>query len=295
MNATLRSFVEEQRAELLPELQFYMQELNIPERLKEAMEYSLMAAGKRLRPIFLLSVIDALGKNYKLGYPAACALEMVHTYSLIHDDLPSMDNDDYRRGRKTNHKVFGDAMAILAGDALLTHAFYILAHPQNTYSALTQVQMIRELSLASGAQGMVAGQVADLLGEEQQLSYSELQFIHEHKTADLLICSVRMGCIAAQSNAGQLQHLTEYARHIGMAFQIQDDILDEIGDEHKLGKPVGSDRTNGKTTYVSILGLEGAKRELDDHVMLAKKSLQLAQVQQGKLLELADYMVSRDM
>jgi geranylgeranyl diphosphate synthase type II len=291
----LPDFMEKQQKKVQEKLLHYIRKIDGPPQLIEAMEYSLMAGGKRIRPAFLIATIDALGGDGEQGLDAACALEMIHTYSLIHDDLPAMDNDDYRRGKLTNHKVFGEAMAILAGDALLTHAFYILADAnKDNLSANVQLEMVKELALLAGAKGMVGGQAADLLGEEKPLELEELYYIHQHKTADLLICSVRLGCYIAEATERQLADLSLYAKHVGIAFQIQDDILDEIGDESKLGKKVGSDRENDKTTFVSLLGLEGAKKELHQHLFLAHQALQAANVKQDLLLELTEFIVQRE-
>lgn len=295
MTERLSQFLQEQKKRVEAELLHYMQQTDAPPSLVEAMSYSLMAGGKRIRPAFLFAVIDALGGDQEVGLPAACALEMIHTYSLIHDDLPAMDNDDYRRGKLTNHKVFGEAMAILSGDALLTYAFYVLANQNHpSLSAETKLKMIADLALYAGAGGMVGGQVADIEGDRRQLNLQELEFIHQHKTADLLICSVRLGCYAAGASEQQLEHLSRYAKHIGHAFQIQDDILDVIGDPTKLGKAVGSDQDNQKTTYVSLLGLEEAKQELYRHKELAKEALLHSDVEQGLLLELADFIITRE-
>lgn len=295
MTMTLTNFMKKQQERIQKMLLQYIQKIEAPSELLEAMEYSLMAGGKRIRPAFLIATIDALGGDESQGLAAACAIEMIHTYSLIHDDLPAMDNDDYRRGKLTNHKVFGDAMAILAGDALLTHAFYIIADKhQADISPQVQLEMVKDLALLAGAKGMVGGQVADLLGEKRSLDLEELYYIHQHKTADLLICSVRIGCHIANATEKQLTDLTLYAKHVGMAFQIQDDILDEIGDESKLGKKVGSDRNNNKTTFVSLLGLEGAQKELHQHLLLAQQALRAANVKQELLIELTDYIVQRE-
>jgi geranylgeranyl diphosphate synthase type II len=295
VSSRILSFLTEQQRRVEEALLSYISEIEGPPELLEAMKYSLMAGGKRIRPAFVFATIRALRMPTSHGMEAACALEMIHTYSLIHDDLPAMDNDDFRRGKLTNHKVFGDAMAILAGDALLTHAFYLIAlEKESNISTEVRLQMVRELSLYSGSRGMVGGQVADILGENRELTLDELYYIHEHKTADLLTCSVRFGCYIGHASPKQLDDLTMYAKHIGFAFQIQDDILDEIGDESKLGKRVGSDRDNQKTTFVSLLGLEVAKAELYRHVDLAKKALYQADVEQEILLDLADFMINRE-
>jgi geranylgeranyl diphosphate synthase type II len=291
----LHQFLKDTQDTVQIELKQYLNEIEAPPQLLEAMEYSLMAGGKRIRPVFLLAAIDSLEGDCSDGLAAACAIEMIHTYSLIHDDLPAMDDDDYRRGKLTNHKVFGDAMAILAGDALLTHAFYILSHDRKSnIAADVRLEMVRELSISSGARGMVGGQVADMLGENKNLELEELYYIHEHKTADLLTGAVRMGCLIAGATEQQIEDLTLYSKHIGIAFQIQDDILDEIGDEAKLGKQVGSDRQNEKTTFVSLLGLEGARRELHNHIQHSKQALKQAAVKADLLLELTDFMVQRE-
>lgn len=295
MKGRVSQFLQQQKILVEEQLSLYMHESKAEASLVEAMNYSLMAGGKRIRPAFLFAVIDALGGEQAVGLPAACALEMVHTYSLIHDDLPAMDNDDYRRGKLTNHKVFGEAMAILAGDALLTYAFYILAnHNHPSLSAETKLKMIADLALYSGAKGMVGGQVADIEGDRRQLTLEELEFIHQHKTADLLICSVRLGCYAAGADEEQLHFLSIYAKHIGHAFQIQDDILDVVGDPSKLGKNIGSDQENQKSTYVSLLGLDAAKAELYKHKELAKEALLNLDIKQGLLLDLAEYMIARE-
>lgn len=294
MNARLERFLREQKSKVEKALEQYIRDLQAPEQLKEAMAYSLLAGGKRIRPAFLLATIDALGKDISLGIPGACAVEMVHTYSLIHDDLPAMDDDDYRRGKLTNHKVFGEALAILAGDALLTYAFDVLTRPHPFLTCQQQLEMVRELAFRAGPAGMVGGQTADVLGEEKELSLEEVQYIHRHKTGDMLVCSVRMGCIAAGATPGQLELLTRYAQEVGIAFQIQDDILDEIGDSKRLGKQVGSDQKNGKNTYVKLLGLKQAKKALEDHIDRAKKVLAESGVKQELLLDLADFVRSRD-
>ena len=201
------------RQEVEKYLADYCNNLQTEKKLKEAMTYSLMAGGKRVRPILLLLAVQALGKPHQLGLSAATALEMIHTYSLVHDDLPAMDDDDLRRGKPTNHIVYGEAFAILAGDALLTNAFEVLAQDPHL-SALVKVECLRELAQASGSAGMVGGQAADLLGEEQKLTIDQVIKIHERKTGALLQCAVRMGAIIAEAPAQQLEHLTNFAYHL---------------------------------------------------------------------------------
>ena len=253
----LKGFMQEKMDIVEQSLKNYLSMDGVPEPLGESMSYSVDAGGKRLRPILVLATMEALGKPSAPGLPVACAIEMLHTYSLIHDDLPAMDNDDYRRGKLTNHKVFGEAIAILGGDGLLTLAFETLCQVNDASVSPGQLlQIVRELAVFAGPKGMVGGQAADLAGENQQLSLSELQFIHQHKTADLLMFCVRAGGILAGAKEDQLAHLTRFAQNIGLAFQIQDDILDVLGDEEKLGKPVGSDEKLNKATYPSLLGMD---------------------------------------
>ena len=226
----------------------------VPE-LAASMEYSLTAGGKRLRPILLMAAADAVGAKGTDFVQAACGIEMIHTYSLIHDDLPAMDNDDYRRGKLTNHKVYGEAMAILAGDALLTQAFEVILR-QPHVSAELLLQVVKEMSIAAGPNGMVGGQVIDMLSEGKRISMEELRKMHMGKTGALFRAAIRSGAIMAQADEKQLEALTTYADCFGLAFQITDDILDVVGDEAVIGKPVGSDERNDKSTYVTLTSLE---------------------------------------
>lgn len=223
----------------------------------EACRYSAMAGGKRLRPVLMLEFCRICGGDQQAVLPFACALEMIHTYSLIHDDLPCMDDDDLRRGKPTNHKVYGEATAVLAGDGLLNLAFETASDPQNTIlvSAETQVQAIRALSRASGMDGMIGGQVLDIAAEKEQISLEQLKTLQELKTGALIGVAARLGCLIGHASEEQMAAALEYARCIGLAFQIQDDILDIEGDTATFGKPIGSDAENGKSTYPSLLGL----------------------------------------
>lgn len=275
------------------ELLAYCEALETEEKLKEAMTYSLMAGGKRIRPILLLLAIHALGKSEQLGLSAATALEMIHTYSLIHDDLPAMDDDDLRRGKPTNHIIYGEAFAILAGDALLTNAFDVLARDEQLSPSI-RVHCIQELAQASGSVGMVSGQAADLLGEEKKLTIEQVVKIHERKTGALLKSAVRMGAIIAQATEHQQEQLTNYAYHLGLAFQIKDDLLDVIGDEAKIGKPVGSDEEKQKNTFVSLLGVDGAQSALEQHIHQAQEAIQKAEVNGAELRLLAEYLLNRE-
>lgn len=227
-------------------------------KIDDAMEYSLMAGGKRLRPILLMATAEALGKKGYNYLPVACGLEMIHTYSLIHDDLPCMDNDDYRRGRLTNHKVYGEAMAVLAGDGLLTLAFEVMLEQKGVEPGVL-VEVVREMAMCAGNFGMVGGQGLDLEYEGQQISPEQLRTLHAGKTGALFIGAIRGGAQLAGANSEQLKALTKFADLLGLAFQITDDILDVTGTQEELGKPIGSDEKNNKSTYVSLYGLEAAK------------------------------------
>jgi geranylgeranyl diphosphate synthase, type II len=271
----------------------YLNRLNAPPTLKDSMLYSISAGGKRLRPILALAVMESFQKDPEFVLDAACAIEFVHTYSLIHDDLPSMDNDDYRRGKLTSHKVYGEAQAILAGDALLTESFSLIS--DNVFlNAEQKVRLLSVLSRAAGAEGMVGGQVEDLEGENKELSLKELESIHEKKTGKMLECSVLTGGIAADATEGELLALQLYARHIGIAFQIQDDILDITGNQDDLGKPIGSDEANLKTTYPKLLGLDGAQKEMENHIRNSLEHLGKINRNTGILASIADYIIKRN-
>nr|WP_198649585.1 farnesyl diphosphate synthase [Staphylococcus agnetis] len=241
--------------------------------LEESMRYSLEAGGKRIRPLLLLATLDMLSEEgYQKGMSSALALEMIHTYSLIHDDLPAMDNDDYRRGKPTNHKVYGEWMAILAGDALLTKAFELIA-TQNDLKPNIQIQLIQSLAQASGHLGMVGGQTLDMQSESQQLTLSQIQTIHEHKTGALIHFAIVAAAIIAEAPPRITQLLSDFAKQLGVIFQIKDDLLDVYGDQEKLGKPVGSDILNDKSTYVTLLGKTEAEHQLNSHIQQAEDIL----------------------
>ncbi|XOK63783.1 polyprenyl synthetase family protein [Paenibacillus elgii] len=269
----------------------------IPAPLRESMMYSLMAGGKRLRPILVLAAAESLGGSPEAAVPAALAVEMIHTYSLIHDDLPAMDNDDFRRGKPTNHKVYGEAMAILAGDALLTHAFYsvIQSAKKHNIPADRVIDIVEELARLSGAPGMVGGQAADMLGEQGVTKLEELEYIHLHKTSDLIVFSLKAGGRIAGATEAQLAALERFGTCIGLAFQIQDDVLDLIGDESKLGKPVQSDVKQQKVTYPYFIGIEASITKVGELTSEAKQAILAADFPRPeRLLELADYLMKRD-
>ncbi|MFC7783394.1 polyprenyl synthetase family protein [Rossellomorea sp. GCM10028870] len=267
--------------------------LSMPSNLKRAIIYSLQAGGKRIRPILLLATIKAFNKDPLLGLNTASALEMIHTYSLIHDDLPSMDDDDLRRGKPTNHKMFGEAMAILAGDGLLTYSFQLVAEDKGLTND-NKIRLIGLLAKCAGPEGMVGGQVADIEGENKKLTVKELESIHEHKTGKLLMFSVLAGGIISEAPEEQLQLLEQFAYHIGLAFQIQDDILDIEGSEEIIGKPVGSDESKRKSTYPSLLTIGGAKEKLQFHLKEALSSLDQMTIDSSLLSEIAQLIVARN-
>ena len=259
-------------------------------RLAESMRYSLMAGGKRLRPILLMAAADAVGAKGTDYLTTACALEMIHTYSLIHDDLPAMDNDDYRRGKLTNHKVFGDGMAVLAGDALLTLAFEVIGRQQHTDPA-TLLRTVQEISTAAGMNGMVGGQAIE--SEGHRIPMETLRKMHMGKTGALFRAALRSGAILAGASEKQLAALTAYAEGFGLAFQITDDILDVTGDEALIGKPVGSDLRNEKSTYVTLTSLEEAQRLAKETVDAAVAALDGFGPEADFLRQLVRYMLER--
>ncbi|MFN9546944.1 MAG: geranylgeranyl diphosphate synthase CrtE [Cyanobacteriota bacterium] len=265
-----------------------------PESLREAMRYSLLAGGKRLRPILCLAACELAGGSAEAALPTAVALEMVHTMSLIHDDLPAMDNDDLRRGRPTSHKMFGEALAILAGDALLTRAFEMVARRSPDVSPERLLAVVGELSLASGAPGLVGGQVVDLHCEGKDVDLTTLEYIHLHKTGALLRACVVCGALVGGAAEDLLAALRVYARGIGLAFQIIDDILDVTASSEVLGKTAGKDLTADKTTYPKLLGLEESRKRAEALVSEAKGALSPWSARAEPLLALADYITSRD-
>lgn len=264
-----------------------------PPIIYEAMRYSLFAGGKRLRPIMLIAAADAVGGNGAAYLPVACGLEMIHTYSLVHDDLPAMDNDDYRRGKLTSHKVYGDGMAILTGDGLLTAAFSTMLS-QTAVDPAVLVKVVREIALAAGAAGMVGGQAVDLASEGQKIDDQTLKFMHQAKTGALFKAALRAGAMLAGGDRQQVDALTDYAEQFGLAFQITDDILDVVGSPDKIGKPVGSDVRNDKVTYVTLHSLVGAKQLAQIAVDNALASLKGFSVEAGILRELVMYLISRE-
>ena len=265
----------------------------VPATIHKAMRYSLFAGGKRLRPILCLAAAEACGGKTTAALPPACAVECIHTYSLIHDDLPSMDNDDLRRGRPTCHKIFGDAIAILAGDALLTIAFEIAtqAKPVSRYDLR---DVFREISGAAGSRKLIAGQVADLEAEGKRITPEQVRAIHQNKTAALLTASVRLGAMAANANAKQLAAITAFGRALGLAFQVIDDILDVTQTSDKLGKSAGKDIAAQKATYPAVIGLEKSRAEAKRLTSRADAALANFGRNADRLREIAKHLLARE-
>jgi len=265
-----------------------------PEKIYESMRYSLMAGGKRLRPILCLATCELVGGTSEMAMPAACALEMIHTMSLIHDDLPAMDNDDYRRGKLTNHKVYGEDIAILAGDGLLAYAFEFIALQTRQVDPTQILQVVVRLAKAVGAAGLVGGQVVDLESEgNPDVALETLNFIHRHKTGALLEASVVCGAVLANASEVSLQRLSRYAQNIGLAFQIIDDVLDITATQEELGKTAGKDLQAQKATYPGFWGIEESRRQAGQLVLEAQAEIASFGEKAQPLMAIADYITAR--
>lgn len=289
----LSEYLIEKRQLINKQLQLFVRDYTVPGRLQDSIMYSIEAGGKRLRPVLLLATAKAFGASEEKVMGVASALEMVHTYSLIHDDLPAMDDDDLRRGLPTNHKRFDEATAILAGDALLTMSSQVIAEDPNLKDR-ERVFLIRELSKASGARGMVEGQMQDMLSENTQVSLEALESIHRNKTGQLLKFSIMAGAYLGNASKDALSEMAEMAEALGLIFQIQDDILDVTGDSEVIGKPAGSDEGNQKSTYPQLLGLDGAIDQKEKYVQIALQALTKAGVEETRLAELIEYLSTRE-
>lgn len=267
----LDAYLKDRKKIVEEALERYLPEKNChPQELHTAMHYSVFAGGKRIRPILCLAACEACGGIIATAMPTACALEFIHTYSLIHDDLPAMDNDDFRRGKPTCHKAFGEALAILAGDALLTEAFAFLSRAEKVRTpADRRLAVISEIASAAGMTGMVGGQALDIRAEKIEPDVNGLEDIHRRKTGALIIAAVKCGAFLAGANEEKVQALSNYASHVGIAFQIADDILNVEGDSVLMGKKTGSDAAHGKITYPSLLGMEASKAKLSEHIEAA--------------------------
>jgi geranylgeranyl diphosphate synthase type II len=322
----IKTYLKEKRELIDLYLKAYFDTPFLPSVLHEAMRYSLFAGGKRIRPILALASYEACGGNPEYIIPQASAIELIHTYSLIHDDLPAMDNDELRRGKPTNHKVFGEAMAILAGDALITEAFLMMTNPPSPpfikggkrglstetshpsslkgrnrvggssvmkIKPSSLIKVVRDIALSAGAYGMVGGQAQDILSENSEPDRDTLHFIHFHKTASLITASVRMGPILANIGRDKLKALTRYGENIGLTFQIIDDILDVEGNTEELGKSTGSDKKKKKMTYPSLHGVEGSRQKANELISEAIDALRIFSSKADSLREIAYYLIKR--
>lgn len=269
-------------------------EEDVPSSLTKAIKHSLFAGGKRIRPILCISSYEAVGGRGDRVLPFACAIEMIHTYSLIHDDLPAIDNDDFRRGVPTCHKVFGEAIGILAGDGLLTEAFRLMSAPSNDGNEGLILELIHEVAHAAGICGMVGGQVVDIESEGKEVTLPTLQYIHTHKTGALILVSIRVGAKLGGADSETLKAFTRYGQNVGLAFQIIDDILNVEGEFDQMGKKTGSDLIKRKATYPGLLGLEGSKRRAKELVEMAIDSLSSFGPEVDPLREIAWFMISRE-
>jgi geranylgeranyl diphosphate synthase type II len=289
-------YLEERRLQVDEALGRYLPEAgDHPKEIHEAVRYSVFAGGKRLRPILVLAAAEAEGGQVEHALPAAAAIELIHTYSLIHDDLPAMDDDDFRRGRPTCHKVYGEALAILAGDALLTQAFILLSgeSPATGIAGPARLRVINEIAQAAGSRGMVGGQVVDILQEDREVDLATLLYLHTHKTGSLIRACLRVGGIISSAGSEQMEALTRYGDRIGLAFQIVDDILDLEGSLEALGKRAGSDLRKKKATFPGLLGLEESRQRARSLVREAKHALSIFGDRGAALGAIADYVIAR--
>ena len=284
-----KKLIDEKILSLLPDQEAY------PDVIHKAMHYSLLAGGKRLRPVLVIAASEALGEDRNAVLPFAVAAEMIHTYTLIHDDLPALDNDELRRGKPTNHKVFGEAIAILAGDALLTQAFILMTRSVGMDSIPPKclLKATQEMATALGSTGMIGGQVVDIKSEGKRIDPETLEYIHVYKTGFLIRACIRCGGILSQASPKQLNQLSRFGAHIGLAFQVIDDILDITGDEKKLGKDVGSDLTKDKATYPALYGLDESRRKAEELVQESIACLEEFDDRADPLREIARFFVQR--
>ena len=293
----LKEYLKEKKELVEKTIDSYLGEFSYPHVIAEGMRYAVLNGGKRIRPVLILMTLDILGKDETLGLPSGAALEMIHSYSLVHDDLPALDNDDYRRGKLTTHKKFGEAQGILIGDSLLTHAFNVLTEKnEGVISDKKIVEIVKLTSSYAGIDGMIGGQTVDVESEGKKIDMETLKYIHKNKTGKLLKLPIEIGCVIGDASNEIREKLEEYADLIGLAFQIKDDILDVEGEFEKLGKPVGSDAELEKSTYPSLIGMEESKKLLDETLEKAKKIIaDNFSEEKGKILiELADFIGKRD-
>lgn len=291
-----KNYLDEHKKLIESSIDSYLAELTYPEVIAEGMKYAILNGGKRLRPILLFMTLDILGKNKTKGIASGVGIEMIHSYSLVHDDLPALDNDDFRRGKLTTHKKFGEAEGILIGDALLTHAFYILT-ARNSHLAPEQiVEIVKLTSSYAGINGMIGGQMMDIASEGKRIDMETLKYIHSNKTGKLIKLPVEIGCIIGEATPEEKETLIKFSELIGLAFQIKDDILDIEGDFLTLGKPVGSDQELEKSTYPALIGLNESKELLKNTIEEAKSILveRFGEEKSAILLKLADYIGNRN-
>lgn len=291
-----KNYLDEHKKLIESSIDSYLAELTYPEVIAEGMKYAILNGGKRLRPILLFMTLDILGKDKTKGTASGVGIEMIHSYSLVHDDLPALDNDDFRRGKLTTHKKFGEAEGILIGDALLTHAFYILT-ARNSHLAPEQiVEIVKLTSSYAGINGMIGGQMMDIASEGKRIDMETLKYIHSNKTGKLIKLPVEIGCIIGEATPEEKETLIKFAELIGLAFQIKDDILDIEGDFLTLGKPVGSDQELEKSTYPALIGLNESKELLKNTIEEAKFILieRFGEEKSAILLKLADYIGNRN-
>lgn len=291
-----KNYLDEHKKLIESSIDSYLAELTYPEVIAEGMKYAILNGGKRLRPILLFMTLDILGKDKTKGIASGVGIEMIHSYSLVHDDLPALDNDDFRRGKLTTHKKFGEAEGILIGDALLTHAFYILT-ARNSHLAPEQiVEIVKLTSSYAGINGMIGGQMMDIASEGKRIDMETLKYIHSNKTGKLIKLPVEIGCIIGEAAPEEKETLIRFSELIGLAFQIKDDILDIEGDFLTLGKPVGSDQELEKSTYPALIGLNESKELLKNTIEEAKSILveRFGEEKSAILLKLADYIGNRN-
>ncbi|WP_300451664.1 farnesyl diphosphate synthase [Fusobacterium sp.] len=291
-----KNYLDEHKKLIESSIDSYLAELTYPEVIAEGMKYAILNGGKRLRPILLFMTLDILGKDKTKGTASGVGIEMIHSYSLVHDDLPALDNDDFRRGKLTTHKKFGEAEGILIGDALLTHAFYILT-ARNSHLAPEQiVEIVKLTSSYAGINGMIGGQMMDIASEGKRIDMETLKYIHSNKTGKLIKLPVEIGCIIGEATLEEKETLIKFSELIGLAFQIKDDILDIEGDFLTLGKPVGSDQELEKSTYPALIGLNESKELLKNTIEEAKSILveRFGEEKSAILLKLADYIGNRN-
>jgi geranylgeranyl diphosphate synthase type II len=292
----VKKYFERRRRQVDEALERWLvSEKEFPPQVHRAMRYSLFAGGKRLRPILTLAAAEAVGGKAAEALPVACALELIHTYSLIHDDLPSMDNDDLRRGMPTSHKVFGEAVAILSGDALLTEAFHLLTRPDlmKKVPQRRRLEAIHMIALGAGSRGMVGGQVMDIASEGEEMKPDVLEYIHSHKTGALIAASIVAGGLVGGGSSREIQALEKYGRKLGLAFQIVDDLLDVQGEESQMGKAVRKDQAKGKATYPTLFGVEDSRRQAEGCIQAAITHLTPFDGRANPLRSIAKYILQR--